>query len=57
MEQDFWSIIGSGLVIANTASVIILLELLILGKPYISFFAVIFFGTYKLNKRLFSRKK
>jgi len=53
MEQHFWRQFAVGFFVVNTVCVIILIEVLIFGKPYISLFLLILVFTFFLNKKLF----
>jgi len=57
MKEDFWLLVGYILIIFNTLSVVILLEMIIFGKPYITLFLLILYCMYKLNMNLFVKKK
>ncbi|MBI4973744.1 hypothetical protein HZC27_03990 [Candidatus Roizmanbacteria bacterium] len=57
MEQQYWRQFAVGFFFINTACVIVLIEVLVFGKPYVSLFLLILVFTYLLNKKLFLKKK
>ncbi len=57
MKEDFWLLVGYILITFNTLSVVILLEMIFLGRPYITLFLLILFGVYKINRKMFASKK
>ncbi len=57
MKEDFWLLVGYILITFNTLSVVILLEMIFLGRPYVTLFLLILFCVYKINKKLFAKKK
>lgn len=56
MSDRLWKFIAYGYFISNTLCLIVLLEMLILGKPYISLFLFIFAGTTFFNFKYFKKK-
>jgi len=57
MKENFWLLIGYILIAVNTLSVVILLEMIIFGKPYITLFILILYCAYRFNMKLFMKKK
>ena len=57
MSDRLWKFIAYGYFISNTLCLIVLLEMLILGKPYISLFLLILATTIYLNFKIFKIKK
>jgi hypothetical protein len=55
-EDDLWKFVGYGYFICTNLSILILVELLVLGKPYISIFLVIFYACYRLNLKVFKNQ-
>jgi len=53
MSDRLWKFIAYGYFISNTLCLIVLLEILILGKPYISLFLLILAATAYLNLKNF----
>jgi hypothetical protein len=54
MKTDsFWEILAWVFFIANTLCVVELIDVLLLKKPYITFFLVIFGVCYFLNRKIY----
>lgn len=56
MDNKFWRYFAYGFFAVNTISVIIMVEVLLYGKPYASLFLLIFFSTIYFNLRHFKRR-
>jgi len=57
MEQQYWRQFAIGFLMVNTACVVVLIEVLTFGKPYISLFFLILTLTILFNRKLFWKKK
>lgn len=57
MKEDFWLLLGYILITFNTLSVVILLEMIFLGRPYITLFLLILYIVYKINRKMFTKKR
>lgn len=57
MDKNFWNTIILVVVVSNGLSILVLFETLIFKKPFITLFILIFFATYKMNVRIFKKKK
>lgn len=57
MDTQFWHHFAIGFLVVNTLCVVILLEMIIVGKPFVSGFLVLFALMYWLNRRLLFRRK
>jgi len=55
MEKDFWQLFGLIFLIANTFSIIILLEMIVWGKPFITLFIVVFYMVFQVNKKMLKK--
>lgn len=53
MEKKFWHYFAWGYLIVNTACLIIIMETIVLGKPYVSLFAMILAAMIYLNFKTF----
>jgi len=57
MEKRFWRQFAVSFFVVNTVCVIILIEVLVFGRPYIFLFLLIFSLTFFLNRKIFKRNK
>lgn len=57
MDKKFWNTIILIVVLSNGLSILILFETLIFKKPFITLFILIFFATYRMNVRIFGKKR
>ncbi|PIY69069.1 hypothetical protein COY90_02565 [Candidatus Roizmanbacteria bacterium CG_4_10_14_0_8_um_filter_39_9] len=57
MDTYLWKLFAYGFLVVNTICLLVLFELLIFKKPYISLFLILFALLVLLNKRLFSSSK
>lgn len=56
MENDMlWRIIAYGYFATSTLCLLLLIEILLLGRPYVSLFLLIFSGTLYLNWKVLGK--
>ncbi len=53
MERKFWQYFAYGYLAVNTVCVIIIIETIVLGKPYVSLFLLILASMVYLNLKTF----
>jgi hypothetical protein len=51
MNEDFWKYLAYGWLATQSLAVVLIIELIVLGKPLVSLFLVIFFFTLHYNLR------
>ncbi len=49
MQNKFWQILAIGWLLMQTLCLVVVLEFLILGRPYLTLFLLIFAGTLHFN--------
>jgi hypothetical protein len=56
MKTDsFWEILAYVFFIANTFCIVELIDVLLLKKPFITFFSIIFASCYYINRKVYKK--
>lgn len=56
VEKKFWQYFAYGYLIVNTVCLVMIIETIVIGKPYVSLFLIIFASLAYLNLKTFYKR-